>query len=211
MAEGEVMGVEVCNECHADQVTGMRMNSHGQAADARTPFAGDGCETCHGPGTTHFEVEGNCIISLRGKFGESVELRNDICLDCHSSDMMHWPGSTHESEDLACTSCHEIHTPGKVLERTTQAEVCYRCHKDITGTNLPVVHAPDPGWQGGLQRLPQSAWLRGACSTEANRASTKPVTAVTPRSAARSCGNISRSPRTAPCVTRRMAPATSRC
>ncbi|NNJ95144.1 MAG: hypothetical protein HKP57_10400, partial [Halobacteria archaeon] len=76
MAEGEVMGVEVCNECHEDKVTGMRMNPHGQAADSRTPFAADGCETCHGPGTTHFDVEGNCIISLRGRFGESVELRN---------------------------------------------------------------------------------------------------------------------------------------
>jgi DmsE family decaheme c-type cytochrome len=126
------MGVEVCNECHEDKVTGMRMNPHGQAADSRTPFAADGCETCHGPGTTHFDVEGNCIISLRGRFGESVEMRNDICLGCHSGDMMHWSGSTHESEDLACTSCHGIHnSPGKVLERTSQAEVCYQCHKDI--------------------------------------------------------------------------------
>lgn len=131
MAQGEVMGVEVCDECHADQVAGMRMNPHGQVADARTPFAGNGCETCHGPGTTHFDAEGNCIISLRGKFGESVEMRNDICLGCHTGDMMHWPGSTHESEDLACTSCHGIHTPSGVLERTTQAEVCYRCHQDI--------------------------------------------------------------------------------
>ncbi len=141
MAEGEVMGVEVCNECHEDKVTGMRMNPHGQATDSRTPFAVDGCETCHGPGTTHFEVEGNCIISLRGRFGESVEMRNDICLGCHSSDMMHWNGSTHESEDLACTGCHAIHTHGKVLERTTQAEVCYQCHKDIRAQSFrPSTH-----------------------------------------------------------------------
>ncbi|MGB5398230.1 MAG: DmsE family decaheme c-type cytochrome, partial [Gammaproteobacteria bacterium] len=120
-----------CNDCHEEKVIGMRKNPHGQAADARTPFASDGCETCHGPGTTHFDMEGNCIISLRGRFGESVQLRNDICLGCHKRDMMHWPGSTHENEDLACTSCHAIHAPNTVLERTTQAEVCYRCHKDI--------------------------------------------------------------------------------
>jgi DmsE family decaheme c-type cytochrome len=132
MAQGDVMGVEVCEECHAEKVTGMRMNPHGQAADARTPFAGDGCETCHGPGTTHFDVEGNCIISLRGRFGESVELRNGICLGCHDSDMMHWSGSAHESEDLVCTSCHAIHDDKvSVLDRTTQAEVCYQCHKDV--------------------------------------------------------------------------------
>jgi DmsE family decaheme c-type cytochrome len=131
MAEGEVLGIDACNDCHADKVIGMRKNPHGQAADARTPFASDACETCHGPGTTHFDMEGNCIISLRGRFGESVEMRNNICLGCHNSDMMHWPGSTHENEDLACTSCHAIHAPNLALERTTQAEVCYRCHKDI--------------------------------------------------------------------------------
>ncbi|MGB5260764.1 MAG: DmsE family decaheme c-type cytochrome [Gammaproteobacteria bacterium] len=141
MADGEVMGVEVCEECHADKVTGMRMNPHGQATDSRTPFAADGCETCHGPGTTHFDVEGNCIISLRGRFGESVELRNGICLGCHSDQKMHWPGSAHESEDLACTSCHGIHTPSGVLERTTQAEVCYQCHKDVRAQSFrPSTH-----------------------------------------------------------------------
>ena len=137
MADGEVMGVEVCEECHADKVTGMRMNVHGQATDARTPYAGDGCETCHGPGATHFDVEGTCIISLRGRFGESVEMRNDICLGCHDSDMMHWSGSTHEAEDLACTSCHAIHDDKvSVLDRTTQAEVCYKCHKDVRAQGL---------------------------------------------------------------------------
>jgi DmsE family decaheme c-type cytochrome len=131
MSDGELMGAEACEECHEDKVAGMRMNVHGQAADARTPFAKDECETCHGPGTTHFDVEGNCIISLRGRFGESVQQRNGICLNCHSRDMLHWQGSRHESEDLACTSCHDIHGEGAVLDRTTQTEVCYRCHEDI--------------------------------------------------------------------------------
>lgn len=131
MADGEYMGPEACEECHEEQVAGMRMNVHGQAADARTPFARDACETCHGPGTTHFDVEGNCIISLRGRFGESVEQRNGICLACHSRDMLHWRGSSHESEDLACTSCHEIHAESPVMDRSTQAEVCYRCHDDV--------------------------------------------------------------------------------
>lgn len=140
-AEGVVLGVEACTDCHEDKVTGMRTNPHGQSGDARTPFAADGCESCHGPGSTHFDVEGNCIISLRGRFGESVELRNGICLECHSGDMMHWSGSTHEAEDLACTSCHTVHTPNKVQERSTQAEVCYACHKDIRAqTFRPSAH-----------------------------------------------------------------------
>ena len=131
MAEGDFMGVEACEECHEDKVAGMRLNVHGQADDGRSPFASDGCETCHGPGSTHFDVEGNCIISLRGHFGESVEQRNGICLACHDRDMLHWQGSSHESEDLACTGCHEIHAESAVMNRGTQAEVCYRCHQDI--------------------------------------------------------------------------------
>lgn len=131
MAQGELMGVEACNECHEDKVTQMRSSVHGQPGDTRSPFARDECETCHGPGTTHFDVEGNCIISLRGRFGESVEMRNDICLACHARDLVHWHGSLHEAEDLACTACHDIHQPDPVLERTTQAGVCNRCHVDV--------------------------------------------------------------------------------
>ena len=143
MAKDEVMGVEVCEECHADKVAGMRMNPHGQAADARTPFAGDGCETCHGPAGQHIEdTESKCIISLKGHSGESVDMRNGICLDCHNGDMMHWSGSSHESADLPCTSCHAIHaSQDKSLERTTEAEVCNQCHKDVRAqTFRPSTH-----------------------------------------------------------------------
>ena len=87
---------------------------------------------CHGPGEMHFETEGNCIISMTGRYGESVEQRNDVCLGCHQSgERMHWLSSTHEAEDLVCVSCHSIHKPNDVIDRTSQAEVCYKCHKDI--------------------------------------------------------------------------------
>jgi len=33
-------------------------------------------------------------------------------------------------------SCHSIHKPNDVIERTTQAEVCIRCHKDIRSQTL---------------------------------------------------------------------------
>ena len=123
MADGEIMGVEVCEECHAEQVTGMLTNPHGQAADARTPFAAHGCESCHGPGTTHFDVEGNCIISLRGRFGETVKMRNQICLVCHDSDVTHWDGSTHAAEDLACVAAAGAdHIQGFFIAKPMPAE-----------------------------------------------------------------------------------------
>jgi hypothetical protein len=80
MEKGDYLGTDVCADCHQDKVDNMKSSPHGQAADPRTPFGREGCETCHGPGMLHFETEGNCIISMTGRYGEPVEQRNGICL-----------------------------------------------------------------------------------------------------------------------------------
>jgi len=132
MEEGDYLGSDVCADCHQDKIETMHASPHGQSADSRTPFAQQGCETCHGPGMLHFETDGNCIISMTGRYGESVFQRNGFCLDCHDSgNRMHWFSSAHESEDIACVDCHSIHKLNDVIERTSQTEVCYTCHKDI--------------------------------------------------------------------------------
>ncbi len=133
MEEGEYLGPEVCADCHADKIhTIVEHSPHGVSTDPRSPFGRNGCETCHGPGMMHFETEGNCIVSMTGRYGESVYQRNEVCLTCHNSgDRLHWPSSIHETEDIACVGCHSIHEPNDVIERTTEAEVCYTCHKDI--------------------------------------------------------------------------------
>ena len=143
MEKGDYLGVAVCADCHQDKVDNMKSNPHGQAADPRTPYAREGCETCHGPGMLHFETEGNCIISMTGRYGESVEQRNQICLQCHQSGMrIHWVGSTHEAEDLACVSCHSIHKRHDVTERTVQKDVCYTCHQNIRAQTWRVSRHP---------------------------------------------------------------------
>jgi DmsE family decaheme c-type cytochrome len=143
MEKGDYLGPNVCADCHQDKVDNMKTSPHGQAADARTPYGREGCETCHGPGMLHFETEGNCIISLTGRYGESVEQRNGICLQCHQSGKrMHWSGSTHEAEDLACVSCHSIHKKHDVTERTAETEVCYSCHQNIRAQTFRVSRHP---------------------------------------------------------------------
>lgn len=133
MAEGDYLGTDVCADCHQDKVeTMVHVSPHGVSADPRSPFGRQGCETCHGPGMLHFETEGNCIVSMNGRYGESVEQRNDVCMGCHNNgERMHWLSSAHEAEDLVCVNCHSIHEPNTVVERTTQAEVCFECHKEI--------------------------------------------------------------------------------
>ena len=143
MEQGDYLGPDVCADCHQDKVDNMKTSPHGQAADARTPFGREGCETCHGPGMLHFETEGTYIISLTGRYGESVYQRNGICLECHQGGKrMHWSGSTHEAEDLACISCHSIHKKHDVTERTAETEVCYRCHQNIRAQMFRVSRHP---------------------------------------------------------------------
>jgi len=130
--KGDYLGPDVCAECHQDKINTMHASPHGQSEDSRAPFGQRSCESCHGPGMLHFDTEGNCIISMTGRYGESVENRNQACLNCHQKgDRMHWLSSAHEAEDLACVSCHSIHKPNDVIERTSQADVCFDCHKDI--------------------------------------------------------------------------------
>lgn len=143
MAQGDYLGPEVCADCHQDKIENMQTSPHGQAADPRSPFGREGCETCHGPGILHFETEGNCIISMTGRYGEPVKQRNDICLQCHQGgDRMHWFNSTHEAEDLACVNCHSIHKRHDVTERTAQTDVCYTCHQNIRAQTLRVSRHP---------------------------------------------------------------------
>jgi len=122
MSDGDYMGVEVCNECHEDTVTTMQMTLHGEALD-------NDCEICHGPGSMHLDEEGECIISMAGRFGESVEMLNEICLECHDDEpLQNWPDSIHKDNDVACADCHQIHGGRDVTDRQDQAGICYHCH-----------------------------------------------------------------------------------
>jgi DmsE family decaheme c-type cytochrome len=127
-----------CTRCHDETedypVLSIGKTKHGVIADARTPI----CTSCHGESETHAnKPEG---VTERPKpervFGKAsktpIDERNGACLTCHQGDQrIHWAGSTHATRDLACTSCHQVHTGhDRVRDKLTQAEVCITCHKD---------------------------------------------------------------------------------
>ena len=108
---------------------------HGTQADSRTPT----CTDCHGASLTHIKKpEGvkerpEPDRSYRSKSKTSIADRNDTCMSCHTKDAKrsHWEGSIHQSRDVACTSCHQVHTAhDKVRDKLTQPEVCFTCHKN---------------------------------------------------------------------------------
>ena len=131
-AGGNYMGVEVCKACHPTQHSQILMESHGQASDSRTPFAANDCESCHGPGEKHISVIKGGLVAFGGKYASPVEAQNTMCLQCHQGGaMIPWHDSLHEIDQVACSSCHTMHKPSKVMDRSTEAEVCYACHNNV--------------------------------------------------------------------------------
>lgn len=138
-----------CTGCHdeADEPTGaatmLELNpgvlaigktKHGVTADKRTPT----CTDCHGESNDHRLHKGSgkppaVDRSFRKSTKTSAEVRSNACMTCHQKDAKrsHWDGSAHQTRDVACNSCHQVHSPkDKVRNKLTQSEVCFTCHKE---------------------------------------------------------------------------------
>ena len=126
-----------CVICHNENwrypVLAIFQSKHAVIADRRTPFADRACETCHGVSDDHVAnpIAKSPKVVFGGKNAVSAAEQNKVCLTCHQSGLrMNWQGSLHESSDVACVSCHQVHTgKDRVLAKTTQPEVCFGCHK----------------------------------------------------------------------------------
>lgn len=128
-----------CTTCHDEgdspQVLAIGKTRHGVTADKRNPT----CTSCHGESEKHVKEAGRGDtkapppdISFGKKSATTTEARNDACLTCHekSPNRMHWAGSQHESRDVSCTSCHNVHThKDRMLSKASQSETCFSCHK----------------------------------------------------------------------------------
>ena len=111
-----------------------------------------GCESCHGPASTHIQSkEGDNggaadIIGFSKESPRPVEDRNAVCLNCHEkADRTYWNGSTHETRGLACTNCHQLMEKVSVknqLAKSTELETCFQCHKDRRAQLVKSNHMP---------------------------------------------------------------------
>ena len=132
-------GPEACLTCHGGpQMTIIAETPHGNASNPHTPYAQQGCESCHGPGSFH-------VSSARGgkgfpplndfKYvGWPKEGQFDTCLGCHaktSGDRLGigWVGSLHETSGMTCSSCHDVHSNEKPLVNVKRQQfLCASCH-----------------------------------------------------------------------------------
>ena len=127
-----------CTSCHDEadgpQLLAIGKTKHGTNADERTPT----CTKCHGDSEKHLQHKGSDKPPKPDlTFGKNTMTpaseRSGACLTCHKKDptRSHWAGSTHETKDVACSSCHQVHAAkDKARDKQTQTEVCFSCHKE---------------------------------------------------------------------------------
>ncbi|HET6603173.1 MAG TPA: DmsE family decaheme c-type cytochrome [Xanthomonadaceae bacterium] len=145
--------LRTCTRCHDESdpfpVLSILKTRHAVMADPDTPFAREACVTCHGASAAHMEAPADAAeraapdIVYDGAHASTAAEQSGVCVDCHAGgDRTHWRGSAHESEEVACSSCHVIHTGNDpVLATETQPDTCFQCHKrQRAETRRPFTH-----------------------------------------------------------------------
>ncbi len=133
-------GANQCMACHRE---GRQPAAHqifltpmGISDSKNSPFA-DGrhdCETCHGPSDAHrkrAEDGSRPLPTITFDENNTAAEQNAICMACHDDGgRIHWPGSMHEEEEVACASCHAVHVErDPMLDKVAQQEKCFACHQ----------------------------------------------------------------------------------
>jgi DmsE family decaheme c-type cytochrome len=134
-------GADSCVLCHAEgsekPAVAIFHTKHGSQADPGTPFSDLQCETCHGPSREHARAQrrgkdGNPPVTFGPRAETPAAEQNQVCLGCHESrGRLGWFGSMHESEDIFCASCHQIHSErDRVFDALAQQQTCFTCHQN---------------------------------------------------------------------------------
>lgn len=146
----------VCTKCHdaseIKPVLSIYQTKHGVKGDPRTPS----CQSCHGESVAHVKnTDGKATRNMpdvvfgakRGSSGayapSDAKAQNTACLSCHNKDTKrtHWDGGAHNVNDVACTSCHTLHTAhDNVRDKKTQPQVCFACHKEQRAQSHKISH-----------------------------------------------------------------------
>ncbi len=141
----DYVGEDTCLTCHEDRAKGYHGSPHSRAADPRTPAAKQGCETCHGPGKAHVDAGGG-KGSIKNPATMAPRDVSALCTTCHNrGEHAYWQGSTHDSRNITCTTCHSVHdykSESGQLKKEGQIETCQQCHRDKVQKLQRTAHMP---------------------------------------------------------------------
>jgi DmsE family decaheme c-type cytochrome len=138
---GDYVGQDTCLGCHEDQH--YKGTTHALVSNPRTPAAGHGCESCHGPGREHAE-SGDATKIVRLWLLRPQDA-STYCTTCHDrGSHALWAGSQHDNRNVGCLNCHSVHQPKgeKLMKASTQVAVCATCHQNIVNKLNRFNHMP---------------------------------------------------------------------
>jgi DmsE family decaheme c-type cytochrome len=131
---------EACADCHEVLAPAFNQTYHGRAWAGMN--SDSSCQSCHGSTDKHLnDPSKETIISFSKSGGKSVAELNKQCLDCHVSSSMlsFWEVGSHNRNDVACASCHTIHSSQSSVDQLT---VCFTCHRSKRGQISKISHHP---------------------------------------------------------------------
>lgn len=127
-------GWATCAECHEEVSTHFGRNVHGRLKAWEVRGGEVGCAACHGNVSQHAET-GELDDGVV-RFSGDPERDSAVCQRCHASRTTgEWLSAAH-AHDLACTSCHTIHTV-----KSPEAG-CASCHQEVQALMLAPSHHP---------------------------------------------------------------------
>ena len=131
---------ETCRTCHEASMDTYGATKHAHSFSAKPPAGVGGCESCHGPRSTHV-VDADAKLALA-----SAQAQSTVCLQCHDGGArMGWKNGPHQSGDVSCSSCHNVMAPKSekaLLAKPATADLCVTCHADVRGDLNKMSHHP---------------------------------------------------------------------
>lgn len=151
-APATYVGEKACTTCHATVNEHFSHTTHAKAfrLNPRNERERRVCEACHGPGSEHGRNPGDksLLIGFTKRSGTTVQEMNAQCLTCHvGGNRIHWPGSVHESSEIACSDCHNPmarFSREGLLRKESVTETCYACHAQQRAEFRRRSHMPLP-------------------------------------------------------------------
>jgi len=128
-------GSAACQLCHEDIYNAfLKTNPHHQVdADKRRGWEGRACESCHGPAQKHTDSASAADIRNPAKLAAAAA--DKICLTCHLNQptQIGRLQSSHAKDQVACTTCHKVHSAGELVARKPAAvnQLCAGCHANV--------------------------------------------------------------------------------
>lgn len=162
--DANYIGTDNClSACHFhdDKRDHLRASTMGFQLSSESGMPLVDCESCHGPGSLAVGEITSEKVEVDAKNGEQtccnhetlIDIKNLpaqakslMCLKCHTANasfnLHNWNASMHNTSDVSCSDCHNIHAgPDLTVRKEEMENMCEKCHQEVRAEfSLPSRH-----------------------------------------------------------------------